>query len=232
MEIVKALSAVMADVGAVGKDQKNQAQGFNFRGIDAVTNAVFPALVKHGVVVFPELNSVEYATVEVGKERRVQGFVRVQVTYTFVSSKDGSKVHATVPAEAMDSGDKATAKAMSVAFRIALLQTLCLPTDESDPDHDTYERSPVATKEAKVTRPQMEKPTEPKQLVKTPQAEMGGALKKTQHILITRKIAEDYKGEDPMIVVGDLINRTIKSLDEVTDAEAKVLLPKLFGGAE
>jgi len=41
----------------------------------------------------------------------------------------------------MDSGDKATAKAMSVAFRTALLQSLSLPTDEVDPDATSYERS-------------------------------------------------------------------------------------------
>jgi hypothetical protein len=41
----------------------------------------------------------------------------------------------------MDSGDKATAKAMSVAFRTALLQSLSLPTDEVDPDAHSYERS-------------------------------------------------------------------------------------------
>ena len=43
--------------------------------------------------------------------------------------------------EVVDSGDKATAKAMSVAFRTALLQALCLPTDEPDPDASSYERS-------------------------------------------------------------------------------------------
>ena len=43
----------------------------------------------------------------------------------------------------MDGGDKATAKAMSVAFRIALLQALALPTSEPDPDSTSYERSPA-----------------------------------------------------------------------------------------
>jgi hypothetical protein len=46
----------------------------------------------------------------------------------------------------MDSGDKATAKAMSVAMRTALLQALCLPTDEPDPDATSYERAPRAAK--------------------------------------------------------------------------------------
>lgn len=66
---------------------------------------------------------------------------RVIVQYVF-AAEDGTTLAATVAAEALDSGDKATAKAMSVAFRTALLQALCLPTDEPDPDHDIYERAP------------------------------------------------------------------------------------------
>lgn len=138
--IVAALSAVMEDVGAVRKADRNEAQRFVFRGIDAVVNAVSPALRRHGVVVTPALQSIDYATVEVGKNRTPMGHVRVTVAYTFTAD-DGSSLTATVPGEAMDSGDKATAKAMSVAFRTALLQALCLPTDEADPDATSYERS-------------------------------------------------------------------------------------------
>jgi hypothetical protein len=68
------------------------------------------------------------------------GHVRVKVTYTFIGV-NGDTIKATVVGEAMDSGDKATAKAMSVAFRTALLQSLSLPTDEVDPDAHSYERS-------------------------------------------------------------------------------------------
>jgi len=139
--IVNALSAVMADVGAVRKDDYNQGQKFNFRGIDAVVNAVSPALRQHGVIVTPAVQNVDYANVEVGRNRTPMGHVRVVVSYTFTAS-DGSTLTATVPGEAMDSGDKATAKAMSVAFRTALLQALCLPTDEPDPDSHSYERAP------------------------------------------------------------------------------------------
>jgi hypothetical protein len=60
------------------------------------------------------------------------------VTYRFVTV-DGSYLEATVAAEALDYGDKATPKSMSVAFRTALLQALALPTDEADPDTQTYE---------------------------------------------------------------------------------------------
>jgi hypothetical protein len=141
-DIVQALSAIMAEVGAVRKGDYNQGQRFNFRGIDAVVNAVSPALRRHGVVVTPDVQSFDYGTVEIGKNRTPMGHVRVIVKYTFTAG-DGSSLTATVPGEAMDSGDKATAKAMSVAFRTALLQALALPTDEPDPDSQSYERAPV-----------------------------------------------------------------------------------------
>ena len=147
MKIIEALSAVMDEVGAVRKDDRNTSQNFNFRGIDAVVNAVSPALRRHKVVVTPEVMSCDYGTVEVGRNRTPMGHVRVVVRYTFTAD-DGSTLAATVPGEAMDSGDKATAKAMSVAFRTALLQALSLPTDEPDPDSQSYERSvPAAVPE-------------------------------------------------------------------------------------
>lgn len=142
VQIIELLSRVMEDVGAVRKAERNQAQNFNFRGIDAVVNAVSPALRKHGVIVVPEVQSSEYATIEIGSNRKMMGHARVTVTYKFYAP-DGSYIPATVSAESMDSGDKATAKAMSVAFRTCLLQTLALPTDEQDPDHDVYERAPA-----------------------------------------------------------------------------------------
>jgi hypothetical protein len=59
--------------------------------------------------------------VEIGKNRTVMGHVKVKVTYTFIGAS-GDAIKATVVGEAMDSGDKATAKAMSVAFRTAFFK--------------------------------------------------------------------------------------------------------------
>lgn len=139
------LAAVSAAVGAVGKTGRNEKQNFNFRGIDAVLNAAGPELRNAGIVVFPQVLSCDYEQVEVGQNRSLMGHVRVLVRYTFT---DGSQeIAAIVAGEAMDSGDKATAKAMSVAFRTCLLQTLCLPTDEPDPDEHSYERAPRQTRQ-------------------------------------------------------------------------------------
>lgn len=137
---VAALIRVMHDVQAVGKHEQNRHQGFQFRGIDAVMNAVGPAFRKHGVTAFPRVIDSHYEQIEVGAKRSLTGHVRLIVEYTF-AAEHGQPVQCVVAAEAMDAGDKATAKAMSVAFRTALLQVLCLPTDEPDPDSQSYERS-------------------------------------------------------------------------------------------
>lgn len=138
--IVQALNEVMKAVGAISKNDRNTSQNFNFRGIDAVVNAVSPQLQKFGVVVVPSVDEYDYSSIEIGQKRTVMGHVRVKVTYTFIGP-NGDALTTRVVAEAMDAGDKATTKAMSVAFRTALLQALCLPTDEIDPDASTYERS-------------------------------------------------------------------------------------------
>ena len=137
--IYAALSAVMTDVLAVRKTGRNTDQNYSFRGVDAVVNAVGPVLRKHHVLLLPELLDVSYRDVRTSRDKPARE-VTVRVRYTFIGPA-GDKVEVTVPGESMDNGDKGTAKAMSVAYRIALLQALCIPTDEPDPDEGTYERS-------------------------------------------------------------------------------------------
>ena len=137
----QALNKVMGDVQAVKKDSKNQAQRFNFRGIDAVMNAVGPALRKHGVTILPEDVDVHRSNGTTANGKPAAEVV-LKVTYR-VYGPGGDSVHGRVAAEAMDFGDKAIAKAMSVAYRTFLLQALTIPTDEPDPDGGTYERGGV-----------------------------------------------------------------------------------------
>ena len=134
------LMAVMRSVGGLAKRDRNAQGGFNFRGIDATMNAVGPALREHGLMVIAACRSAEHGEILVGKNRTPMGHARVVMEYTLVG-EDGSTLVGSAPGEAFDSGDKATAKACSVAYRTWWLQTLCLPTDEPDPDQHTYERS-------------------------------------------------------------------------------------------
>lgn len=139
--LVERLIAVKADIGGVGKTDRNNAQGFNFRGIDAVMNAVAGPLIKHGVMSYPsKVVSAKRGTATTTKGSSMN-VVEVVVQYAFTDGKD--TLYFEAPGEAFDSGDKATAKAMSVAYRTALLQALSLPTDDPDPDIYSYEADAV-----------------------------------------------------------------------------------------
>lgn len=152
--IYQLLTLVMSDVQAVGKDGFNEQQRYKFRGIDATVNAVGPALRKHGVIVVPELLDASWRDVQTVRGNPARECT-VKVKYTFYSPY-GEKLEVTVPGESLDSGDKGAAKAMSVAFRTALLQALCIPTDDPDPDSHSYERAaqavPVSDEAAESAR--------------------------------------------------------------------------------
>lgn len=138
--IYQAIPKVMEEVGCVGKNQRNLQQGFMFRGIDAVMNALHPALVKNKVFVVPEV--LEQSREERQTKNGANMIYSVcKIRYTFFA-EDGSNVSAVVVGEGMDSGDKATNKAMAIAFKYACFQVFCIPTEEmkeQDPDAKTPE---------------------------------------------------------------------------------------------
>lgn len=143
-QVYAAISAVMADLAKEGiaKGRKNQQQGFSFRGIDDVYNALASILARHKLVILPRVLSrevVERATAKGG----VLFNVVLDVEYAIVSAVDGSSFVARVQGEAMDSADKATNKAMSAAFKYLCLQAFCIPT-EGDNDADATTHEPIA----------------------------------------------------------------------------------------
>lgn len=134
--IFETINAVMAEIGAIGKDSQNKQQGFMYRGVDAVMNALNPAFIKHKLFVTPEVISQkrEERVTEKGKNLI---YSILLVKYTFYA-EDGSSVFVIVPGEGMDSGDKASNKAMSSAFKYACFQVFCIATEEmKDPDAET-----------------------------------------------------------------------------------------------
>lgn len=148
--IQAALANVMADVREVAKKDRNEHHKFLFRGIDAVVNAVGPALRTHNVVVMPHVEDFNYATIT-SSNGKPTGHVTVKVRYRFTGPA-GDFLDSVVMGESMDMGDKATPKAMSVAFRTALLQALALPTDDIDPDAESYERGAAAPAQPKPAK--------------------------------------------------------------------------------
>jgi ERF superfamily len=188
-----AWSHVMEEVRGLAKTQRNTTPGQNymFRGIDAVMNAVGPALRKHRVTIVPKKIKVARrdVTTSGGKPSRE---TTVEVTYLITGPAGDTRKGVSV-GEAMDFGDKGTAKAMSVAYRVFLLQALTLPTDETDPDAETYERAPEPTMAQKVAN-------NLPRLTETVKLETNIAWAQERNLL-----GEQVAGPDGPIALSDLI---------------------------
>lgn len=133
---IKQVMNAFAEKG-IAKAHKNESQGFKFRGIDDVMNRMAQHLVEAGIVIVPSIRSREVHE-RVNTRGNPLFYVTVQVDFTVYSTVDGSSVVCSVPGEAMDSGDKATNKALSIAYKYMAFQLFAIPIDE-DPDRHTHE---------------------------------------------------------------------------------------------
>ena len=132
--IAHKLALASKEIGAVGKWGQNQHQRYNFRGIEHVINAVHPVFSRLGIVIKVKVLDWKY---EVATASKGAGQIRVRLLmeYTFIDGESGDELSVTAPAEAFDTSDKATSKAISVALRTALTQVLYIPTAEVDRDY-------------------------------------------------------------------------------------------------
>jgi hypothetical protein len=141
MKVYQAINKVQADISkeGIGKDRKNEQQGYKFRGIDDVYNALAPMLARHGLCILPRVTSREVVE-RTNAKGTALFYVTVGAEFDFVCAEDGSKHTVVTYGEAMDSGDKATNKAMSAAYKYACMQAFSIPTEgDNDADATTHE---------------------------------------------------------------------------------------------
>lgn len=156
-QIYSLIGQAMNDIDPISKDSYNQQQKFKYRGIDAVMNALNPVMRKYGLFLTPEVLNHQR------EERQTQNGGRLiysilTMRYTMYAP-DGSSVSAIVIGEGMDSGDKASNKAMSVAMKYAMFQLFCIPTEEFiDPDSETPPESTPIRKEDSKPKEALAKP--------------------------------------------------------------------------
>lgn len=144
MEVYKAICAVMGELAKQGiaKDQTNTFDKYKFRGIDAVYNTLAPILYQSGLLVLPRVLERQCEE-RVSKENKAVFYVTVKMEIDFVAASDGSKHTICAYGEAMDRGDKATNKAMTAAYKYALFEAFCIPTEGSaDADAESHEVEP------------------------------------------------------------------------------------------
>lgn len=193
MEITKSLCAITAEIGSIGKTKKNQQQGYSFRGVDDLMNALHPLFAKYGVIVVPEvLESTREERVTAKGSALISAILRVKYHFTAI---DGSEVCATVIGEGMDTADKASNKALAVAYKYACFQVFCIPTEEvaaADPDNYTPDRSISANRIIKERLLNCKSLDELKVIC----ADFGGTIQKDEQLLIL------YRGVKAKFVKG------------------------------
>lgn len=142
MNVYKAINAVQSALAKTGiaKDRTNtQGAGYKFRGIDDVYNAIAPLLAEHGLCILPRMiaRTCDEKQSQAGK---ALFYVTVEAEFDVVCAEDGSSHTIRTFGEAMDSGDKATNKAMSAAYKYAAFQMFAIPTEgDNDADGHTHE---------------------------------------------------------------------------------------------
>ena len=134
------MAAILRETKAITKSERNQQQGFRFRGIDNVMNELHELFAKNEVFILQEVQGFTTEN-RPTKSGGTNTFTRATVKFRYTTT-DGSSVETVNVGEAMDSGDKGMNKAMSIALKYSLLQMFLIPTEEpKDPDRDTPEET-------------------------------------------------------------------------------------------
>lgn len=217
--IYRAIAGVIADVGTVSKDKVNKQQGFKYRSIDDVYDALHPALAKNKVFIVPEILEQTREAVGITKNGARMTQVICRIKFTFYA-EDGSHVESILIGEGMDTGDKATNKAMAIAYKYACFQVFCIPTEEmqqepelqKDPDGECPQEALVKPGKNRKAQPQKNEKGQQKGSAGQPSAAPAG-----QQPVPAEKITED------------MVN-TLKSEMNRTGIEEKTIC-ELFGVA-
>lgn len=131
-QVYSAWTAALEQVRAVPKGDVNQGEGFKYRSIDAVMNAVHGALAAHGLAIIPA--AATQTRTEVQSRRGAAGaHLVMDVTFRVIHAS-GESFTALVVGEATDYQGRCTSKAYTMALKTFLLQALCIPLVGEDPD--------------------------------------------------------------------------------------------------
>ena len=262
-QIYPLIGQAMRRLTAVAKDSKNETQGFMYRGIDAVMNALYPVMSELGLFFVPEVleqTREERTTTknvwDNGQKKYVEKkttllYSLLKIRYTMYAP-DGSNVSAVVIGEGMDSGDKASNKAMAVGLKYAAFQLFMIPTEEmknDDPDRVTHEVDPKAYANAPTgagaaadimeierraqTAPNVNPPAQVEKTGKLPDINpvVQYIAKEREQMRITREMNKPehnalFKAQYEALVKRGVI--PAKKYEEMTQAEAETMIDAMY----
>ena len=223
------MSKVMADVGFIGKNQRNEHFNFQFRGIDDVLNALHGPLTKHGVFYVPKVQSCK---IEAGAK---QFKAELSVVLRFYGPRGDYVDAGPVVAEGMDTQDKASTKALQLAVKYVLLQTFCIPTEEQreeDPDRHgmewkgakarTAQTQKAAPKPSEVSQPAAEAPSKPQ----ATDSALATDRQKKRLAILAQDLGWDDDRRHKEAGVDSFTKLTMKQADELHEKWQKFLIAK------
>ena len=253
-QIYPLMGQAMRKISAIGKDSVNQTQGFKYRGIDAVMNALYPVMSELGLFIVPEV--LEQTREERTTTKKVWDNNEKKYTdkvstllYSILKTKytmyapDGSSVSCVVVGEGMDSGDKASNKALAVALKYACFQMFMIPTEEmaqDDPDRESYEvdpgaKAPTAPAKKQDTPPENKqdtpKPVDVEKTDKLPNPVLDYLAKERDALRVVRGLTA---AENTVIWKKQIVELTKagivpnKKLSEFSQAEAENLIAAMY----
>lgn len=198
----EAWSRVMADVRKIQKGGKGgQYTGpgaYDFRGVDRTVNAFGPVLRKHGVLVLPVKVEPNYRDVRTSQNKPSKETTVVVSWMVIGPAGDQLPMLLESAGEALDSSDKGTAKAQSVAQRVLLLTAAQVPTGDPDPDLVNIERGEAPRRSATSYRDEVLDPA-------TSRDRMLQILKELQQLRMVGEVVTNETGESEPI--GALVKR-------------------------
>jgi hypothetical protein len=133
LNILQRINAVQKEVAYIQKDRSVSTGGGSYKAVshDAVTALLRPHLIKHGIVYTTTLaDECHFDQKEEGSKQRL---FRATFTICFTNiDNPQDRFFVTLPAHALDNGDKAPGKAISYATKYALLKVFALETGEDE----------------------------------------------------------------------------------------------------
>lgn len=160
----QSIAEAMRLVRAVGKWGTNKDQNYRFRSIDDFMTALNPAMAKAGVHIVPTVLQRIIDDTHTTRGGSIMRWVDVEMRFR-IFGPAGDFVDVTTWGEARDSADKGTNKAMTGAFKYAIMQAFMVPTqDLEDADQSSPEAEPaqVVRQEARAERRQAERQQAPR----------------------------------------------------------------------
>ena len=138
--IYSRLAAIMGELGAIGKNEKNQHQGWSFRGIDTIYQHTQKLFAKYEVI--PGAEILSYTQEKITSAKGLQGYYMTAHVRVHFYSEGGSTFMDTL-ATSSDYSDKVGGQVMSMVMKKAIIDVLVIPANDADPDSKSVEMKPT-----------------------------------------------------------------------------------------